>query len=493
MDLFLGVDVGTYETKGVLVDAAGVVHAEARARHGISTPVPGWVEQDADAVWWADLVAVVAELRAAVPDAVIAAVACSAIGPCVLPVDEELRPLRPAILYGVDTRATGEIGLLEERLGTDEIVRRSGNVLTSQSAGPKVLWVERHEPEVAARTRWYLTSQSYLVARLTGRVVIDHATAGYFHPCYDLAHQQWDVDGIADLIPAGKLPPLAWSSEVAGAVTDAAAAATGIPAGTPVVVGTTDAVAEAVGSSVVAPDDLMLMYGSSGYFIRVTAHPHVDPRLWAAPFALPGRFVSAAGTSTAGTATRWIADLLGLDHGDGDTAMFGRLMDLVRAAPPGAGGVQHLPHFSGERTPVHDPDARAAFTGLSLGTGRAELARAVVEGVSASIAAAVSALLEGGHGHPRAVAVGGGTRNEVLVQTVSDLTGLTQRTAATLGAAYGDAMLAAIGTGAVTEEQAVGWVAFSDEVRPGPDRPFRAADRYTRTYRALRAVREGER
>jgi xylulokinase len=496
MELFLGIDVGTYETKGVLVDAAGRVHAEARARHGISTPAPGMVEQDADAVWWDDLVQVASTLRQAAPDAVILAVACSAIGPCVLPVDAELRPLRPAILYGVDTRATAEIDLLETRLGREEIFRRAGNALTSQSAGPKVLWIERNEPEIAARTRWYLTSQSYLVARLTGRVVIDHATAGYFHPCYDLARLDWDVDGVDDLIRPDTLPPLGWATDVAGTVTAAAAEATGIPEGTPVLVGTTDAVAEAVGASVVAADDLMLMYGSSGYFIRVADEPYSDPRLWAAPFALRDRYVLAAGTSTAGTATRWIADVLGLDHGDGDAAMFGRLMELVRSAPPGADGVLHLPHFSGERTPLHDPDARAAFTGLTLTTGRAELARAVVEGVGTSIALAVSALLDAGAVVPRVVAIGGGTRNEVLLQTVSDLTGLVQRTAATLGAAYGDAMLAAIGLGVVTEEEAAGWVAFSGEIVPqdsGEDQELRASSgRFPGTYRALRALREAD-
>ncbi|TCJ24277.1 hypothetical protein E0W80_08370 [Microbacterium sp. PI-1] len=493
MDLFLGIDVGTYETKGVLVDATGRVHAEARTRHGISTPAPGIVEQDADAVWWHDLVEVATTLRSAVPDAVIAAVACSAIGPCVLPVDSELRALRPAILYGIDTRATEEIGILETRLGRDEIYRRAGNALTSQSAGPKMLWVERNEPEVAGRTRWYLTSQSYLVARLTGEVVIDHATAGYFHPCYDLARLDWDLGGIDDLIRRETLPRLGWSTDVAGTVTAAAAAVTGIPEGTPVLVGTTDAVAEAVGASVVAADDLMLMYGSSGYFIRVTDQPHADPRLWAAPFALPGRFVLAAGTSTAGTATRWVADLLGLDHGDGDAAMFGRLMELVRSAPPGANGVLHLPHFSGERTPLHDPAARAAFSGLTLSTGRAEIARAVVEGVGQSIVLAVSALLEGGDVEPRVVAIGGGTHNEVLMQTVSDLTGLRQRTAATLGAAYGDAMLAAIGLDVVTEEQAADWVAFAEEVAPQESLASRlqtAYESFPHTYRALRALRE---
>ncbi|WP_217178656.1 FGGY-family carbohydrate kinase [Streptomyces sp. AC495_CC817] len=487
----LGVDVGTFETKGVLVDVDGAVRAEARVRHELSTPRPGHVEHDADAVWWHDLVEVAGALmpHLAEGDELIG-VGCSAIGPCVLPVDEELRPLRPGILYGVDTRAAAEIELLEQRLSAPEIARRSGNALTSQSAGPKILWIERNEPEIAARTRWYLTSQSYLVARLTGEVVIDHATAGYFHPCYDLASGRWDTAGIDDLFREHTLPPIAWSSGIAGAVTADAAAETGIPVGTPVIVGTTDAVAEAVGASVRAVGDLMLMYGSSGYAILVTETPTADPVLWSAPFALPGRFVAAAGTSTLGTATRWIADQLGLDEDDGDAALFGRLMQLVRSSPPGANGVLHLPHFSGERTPWHDPDARAAFTGIGLATGRADLARAVVEGVGHSVALALSRLLAAAEGEARVVAIGGATRNEVITGVVGDVTGCTQQIAATLGASYGDAMLAAIAVGARTEEQVAGWVTFEEPVVAASDTAaVRAAhERYQSTYRALRAA-----
>ncbi|WP_166997251.1 FGGY-family carbohydrate kinase [Paramicrobacterium fandaimingii] len=495
--LLLGVDIGTYETKGVLVDTNGVVHATARSRHGISTPQPGHVEHDAIDVWWNDFASVSRELVSTMSTGdEILAVACSAIGPCVLPVDAELNPLRPAILYGVDTRADEQIADFERRIGRDEIFRRSGNTLTSQSAGPKVAWIVENEPAIAEAARWYMTSQSFLVATLTGEVVIDHATAGYYHPFYDLAGGCWDLTDFDDIVTPDQLPAIRWSSDVAGTVTAASAAETGIPEGTPVLTGTTDAVAEAVGASVMDDGDLMLMYGSSGYMIRVVSEPVADAVLWSAPFAFPGSYVLAAGTSTAGTATRWAADMLGLDTGEGDDALFSSLMQLVHDARPGAGGVVHIPHFSGERTPFHDPDARGVFTGLSLTTGRAELARAVVEGVAHSVVSAVGAYAEIGMEPTRVMAIGGGTKNDVLVQTVSDLLGFEQNCAATIGAAYGDVILAALGLAVTTKaEVCENWVSIDSTITPrssgDPDVETlrRAHDEFLSTYRALSRAR----
>ncbi|WP_375003272.1 FGGY-family carbohydrate kinase [Aeromicrobium sp. CTD01-1L150] len=497
VQLLIGLDIGTYEAKGVLVDADGDVRAEARHRHGVSTPAPGMVEHDAEDVWWSGFVTVVRELMGTLTeDDELIGLGCSAIGPCVLPVDEHLRPLRPAILYGVDTRATAEIAEIEAVLGTDEILRRSGNVLTSQSAGPKVRWVERHEPEVAAQTRWYLTSQSFLVARLTGRVVIDHATAGYFHPFYELGELRWNAEGLEALVPPEKLPDVAWSSDIAGTVTAEASRQTNLPEGLPVVVGTTDAPAEAIGSAVVETDDLMLMIGSSGFLIRVCDRPVRDERLWAAPWVLPGRYVLAGGTSTAGTATRWIAEQLDLDELQGDQALFTQLMALARSAPVGAGGVLHLPHLSGERTPFHDPDARGAFIGLSLSTGRAELARSVSEGVGHSLGLALSTFAAAHSRAPRVKAVGGGTRNEIITRVASDVSGFDLDIPDTLGASYGDAILAGLGVGAVSESDAASWVSNRDVVTArGPDddeaRVLRRQHReFTAAYQALRGMRE---
>lgn len=482
--MFLGVDVGTFETKGVLVDASGAVRASAARRHQLATPRPGHVEHDAEAVWWADVVAVTRELVARDLGSVDA-VGVSAIGPCVLPVDAELRPLRPAILYGVDTRAHAQVAALEQRLGIEEVVGRTGNRLTSQSAGPKIAWLHDEEPEIWRSARWFHTSQSWIVAKLTGRSVIDHATAGYFHPFYRLAEHRWDITGCEDLVDLERLPELAWSGEIAGPLDSDAAEATGLTAGTPVIVGTTDSPAEAVGSGVLGTGELMAMYGSSSYHIRVGTDPIVDPDLWAAPFVFDGTSVLAAGTSTAGTATRWVADLLHL-HGE-DDAVFGELLALAQSAPSGSGGVMFLPHLAGERTPLQDPDSRGVLAGLGLAHGRPHVARAVLEGVAHSVVHALSAYDSAGADLRAITAVGGLTRNPVVMRAVSAMSGLDQQVAGTTGASFGDAILGALAVGALADREAArAWVSYRDPVAAVPDARLADDHRdYVRLYEAL--------
>jgi xylulokinase len=464
--MFLGIDVGTFESKGVLVDRSGAVLAQARRRHGISTPSPGLVEQDAEEVWWADVVDIARELMGHPGTGSIDGVGVSAIGPCVVATDERLHPLRPGILYGVDTRATAQMERITQRLGAQEILRRSGNPLTSQSAGPKIAWIADEEPEVWSEARWFMTSQSYLVAKLTGEVTIDHATAGYFHPLYDLASGEWDTTGCEDFIDSDRLPRIGWSTEIAGAVTAAASAETGIPVGTPVIFGTTDSPAEAVGAGVIGEGELMAMYGSSGYFIRVGDRLRTDPRLWSAPFVFPGTYVLAAGTSTAGTATRWLADLLDLTDTH-DEQTFSRLVALASESEPGARGLLALPHLAGERTPFQDPLSRGVLIGLGLQHTRGDVARAVLEGIGHSIAAALLAFETAGAAPSRVTAIGGATRNPFIIGTVSTVTELTQEIADTDGAAFGDAFLAALGVGAVdTAESVRAWVRVRDTVIP---------------------------
>lgn len=496
----VGIDIGTFESKGVLVSDDGTVLATAKRRHRISTPAPGHVEHDAELVWWADLTEIARELaaHARARDVSIVSMACSAIGPCVVAVDENFRALRPAILYGVDTRATNEIDELTIRLGEDELLRRSGNLLSSQSAGPKIAWIARHEPEVHAATRWYTTSQSYLVARLTGRMVIDHGTAGYFHPFYDLALGEWTHEGLDDILTVDRLPEIEWADRVAGMLRDDVARELHLPAGIPIVVGTTDAPAEAIGAGVVNDADMMLMYGSSTYMIRVGHQPQTDDVLWSAPFVFNGTYVLAAGTSTAGTATRWICDILGLDDSLGDDAMFTEMMRLSRQATVGSNGVIVIPHFAGERTPVHDADAKGAIIGLTLATGREELARAVSEGIGHSVAHALTRYDSIGMKPSRVVAIGGGTKNDVILDTVTSLTGINQSIAEGPGAAFGDAVLAALAVGVLNDRDGISsWTAVGGQSSPvsseGTATLQRSHRAYVTTYEALKQVRhEGE-
>ena len=196
MRYLLGVDVGSYSSKGVLLDECGTVVASAQRRHEMRVPAPGRAEHDADTDWWMGFCTLSRTLlhEHRIDPADIAAVGCSGIGPCMLPVDAEGRPLRPAVLYGIDTRARDEIVSLNAELDGGAIFARCGNVLTSQSIGPKIRWLQQNEPEIFAKTRRIATCSTYLIYRLTGIWAIDHYTASCFTPCYDLQGLCWNEE-----------------------------------------------------------------------------------------------------------------------------------------------------------------------------------------------------------------------------------------------------------------------------------------------------------
>ena len=271
--------------------------------------------------------------------------------------------------------------------------------------------------------------------------------------------------------------------------------ATGLPPGTPVIVGTTDAPAEAVAAGVLHEGSLMAMYGSSGYFIRVGDSPVTHESLWAAPFVFEGTYVLAAGTATAGTATRWVCDVLGLTEAEDDVT-FARLLELADGSPPGSRGVLALPHFAGERTPFQDPDSRGAVVGLGLEHTRADIARAVLEGTGHAVAEAILTYARAGVPVRRLVAIGGATKNDVITGTVSTVTGLAQEVADSPGAAYGDALLAAYAVGAVTDLSVGDWWSTARTVEPQPEHATVLAfdhEAYVALYRALAPWHQGRR
>lgn len=465
--LFLGVDIGTYQSKGVLVDSAGRIHAHAARDHKMLVPRPGWAEHDAEQDWWGDFVFITKALLAEskVDPQEIAAIATSAIGPCMLPVDAAGTPLRNGVLYGVDTRASAQIAALNAQIGAARILERCGNALTSQSVGPKILWLKQEEPDIYARAASILSSTSYLTFRLTGARVIDHYTAANFAPLYDIHRQDWTADLAPGILSLDRLPRLMWSTEIAGHVTAKAAAETGLAPGTPVTCGTIDAAAEAVSVGVAEPGQMMLMYGSTIFIIQVLDRPLPDARLWAAPWLFPGQHASMAGLATSGTLTHWFRDQFARDlPSDG---AFGMLGKEAAATPKGARGLLCLPHFSGERTPLHDPLAKGAFFGLNLTHGRAEIYRALLEGIAQATAQVMETYAALGAAPAELRAVGGGVKNPVWLQATSDFSGLTQHLSEkSLGASYGDAFLAALAVGAAAPADIARWNPASGSVSP---------------------------
>jgi xylulokinase len=491
MKYLIGIDIGTYESKGVLTDQSGRILAQETAPHDLAIPRQGWAEHDADEVWWSDLRKLTRSVirQAGVAPEEIIAVGCSAIGPCVLPVDDSGAPLRPAILYGIDTRAKEEVAGLTERLGEAWIVSETGTALSAQSAGPKILWLRRHEPEVWERTKRIMTSTSYLVYRLTGRVVMDHYTATTYGPLYSLRKRGWEPRGLREVCDAALLPELDWSTAVAGRVTEQAAVETGLAPGTPVIVGTADAAAEAVSAGVVAPGDTMLMYGTTLFFIEICKAMPQSARLWPAVFLHPDTYALAAGMATSGALTRWFRDqfapLERQVEEEGGTNAYQALAEMAKSVPPGAEGLLMLPYFSGERTPLNDPLARGVVAGLTLSHSRAHLYRALLESVAYGIRHNLEAMREAGQVPSRLVAIGGGTRNRLWLQIVSDVTGQVQEVRTTPGASYGDAFLAGVGAGLFPDMSAIErWLGEAETISPNA----RVKPKYDEYYQLFRAL-----
>jgi xylulokinase len=490
--LLLGIDIGTYSAKGVLCTPEGEVLETAVVEHTMQVPRPGWAEQDADRIWWGGFVALCRRLLSGkYRGADVGAVGVSAIGPCMLPVDRDGRPLRPGVLYGVDTRASAQIDALNREIGEEEIFALSGLAMSAQTMGPKMRWFRETEPELFAQTAQILTASSYLIFKLTGEYVINRHEAPYSAPLMDIERLEYDGRYEDQVVPLSLLPRLAWSTEIAGTITAEAAAETGLAIGTPVSAGTVDAAAEATSVGVVEPGDLMIMYGSTMYLLLVTERPNPHPLVWTTGYNFPGSYDNGLGMATTGALTRWFRDELAgpelTAEQNGGPSAYAALAELAAAVPAGSEGLICLPYFSGERTPINDPDARGVFAGLTLSHTRGHLYRALLEGTAYGTRHNLETLEAIGGTVKRIVAVGGGVKNPLWLQIVSSVTGREQIVPErSIGASLGDAFLAGIAAGIIPSVATLNrdWVRTKTVVHP--DRRQQATyDRYYPVYRSL--------
>ena len=459
---FFGIDVGTSSTKAVVVASDGTILRTAVREHVPSRPVVGHVEMDAG-VWWSEFVSLAEELTG---DVVIDAVGVSGMGPCVLVTDADGRPLRPAILYGVDTRATRQIAALTSRFGEDEILARTGSVLTSQAVGPKLAWLAEHEPDVHDRARRLFMPSSWLAYRLTGSYRLDFHSASQCTPLFDAEALDWYSPWVREIAPGLELPPLAWPGDLAGRVVRAVG---GIRAGTPVTVGTIDAWSEAVSVGAVRAGDLMVMYGTTMFLIATVPRPLRVRTMWGTVGAYPDTRNLAGGLATSGAVTAWLRELVG-------APTYPELLAEAERSGAGARGLLMLPYFAGERTPIMDPDARGAILGLTVTHTRGDLYRAALEATAFAVRHNVDAMVDAGAALSRVVAVGGGTQGGLWTRIVSDVTGRAQvLPRVRVGACFGAAFLAA---GLVGDVRIEDWNPPASVVEPDP----LLAGRYDRLY-----------
>lgn len=455
--LVIGVDFGTGSSKGVLVRAEdGTLIASAVAEHRTLMPKPGYFEHDAEEHWWKDFTSIVNELKAKA-DGPIVAVTTSGIGPCSQFCDAEGKPLRPAILYGVDTRAHKEVAELLDKYGEKAVIEKCGNTLTSQSQGPKLLWTVRNEPRVWEKTKYFFMAHTYAAFKLTGEYVLDRLSASMCDPMYSPKTGDWIPEWCEDVAPGLPLPELKYSNEVAGHITAEGARISGLPEGIPVGVGSTDAFCEALSVGVKDPGDVMLMYGSTIVVDLITDHYVQHRNLWANTSTYPDTFCLAGGLSASGALTQWLKDITGSE--------FAILTEQAGDVPAGSNGLLALPYFAGERTPISDPDARGVIAGLTLSTTRGQLYRALLESTAYGTRHLLEAMAEVGAKGSRYVAVGGGTKGGIWTQIMSDVCGIEQDIPnVAIGASYGDALIAAQLAGEADDSTV--WASVAAKVLP---------------------------
>ena len=479
MTVLVGIDVGTTATKGLAIDPDGTVLAREEAEYPLSTPRPGWSEQDPED-WWRATEAVLARLSATAGGGEPAGIGLSGQMHGLVALDKSDRPLRPAILWN-DQRTQAECDEIESTIGLERLIALTGNRALTGFTAPKLLWLRHHEPDVYAGITKIALPKDYVRLRLTGEHVTDVSDASGT-VLLDVANRRWSEQVLDALkIDPAWLPPVLESPEVSGTT------ATKVP----VAAGAGDQAAGALGVGVDRPGPLSIALGTSGVVFaaldqfaadpqaRVHAFCHAVPQAWHAM----GVMLSAAGSLT------W------LRNATDPQSSFDTLLNEAGQWPPGAEGLLFLPYLAGERTPHPDPDARGAFVGLNIRHDRGALVRAVLEGVAFGLRDSLDLITELG-GRPELGRIsGGGARSDLWTQIIASVLELPlERVRVDEGAAFGAAILGGVAAGAWPDVHAGvrATVRPRDRIDPVPEWVDPYAERRQRfraLYPALRPFR----
>ena len=483
MKLFLGLDVSTTGAKALLINEKGGVVSSATTPLTLSTPYPLWSEQD-PRDWW---IGISNSIHQALEQAGISGSTVTAIGLTgqmhgLVLLNEQGEVLRPAILWN-DQRTSVQCDEMRSRLGRQHLIQITGNDALTGFTAPKILWVQQNEPEIYARVRHILLPKDYIRYRLTGEYAMDKAD-GSGTILFDLKTRNWSPEILSTLeIPANWLPPTFEGPEVTGCVSALAAAETGLAQGTPIVGGSGDCAAQAVGVGAVQPGIIALTLGTSGVVFATTETPLIEPegRLHAFCHAVPGCWHFMGVMLSAAGSLQWYRDTLA------PGVSFDTLVNEAGDIKAGSDGLLFLPYLTGERTPYPDPLVRAAWIGLTVRHTRAHMTRAVLEGVAFGIKDSFRLILQAGLGSIEQVRIsGGGAKSVLWRQIMADVLGVELVTVNTSeGAAFGAALLAGVGAGIYENVQAAceATIQITDHTSPTQDTP--TYQDYYPHYRAL--------
>ncbi len=480
--LILGLDIGTSGTKAVAFDTRGNTVAEASRRYPMAQPRVGWAEQS-PTIWWDAACACLRELTAQIDARAIVSLGLSGQMHGAVLLDGDGEPTCPAILW-CDTRTTAECAEIERTVGLERLIAITGNRALCNFTATKLLWLRKHAPDAYARAVTLLQPKDYIRYRLTGCLAAEPSDA-----CgtmlYDTAHFAWSDELCRALaIDRRLLPPLLRSCDVAGHITPAASAATGLPVGLPVAAGAGDNAAAAVGVGAVTHGQAFTTIGTSGnVYLHTTAFtPDPAGRYHTYCSAVDGEWAQLGAIQAAGLALRWLRDLFGDALGEN---VYDTLDREAEVLPPGSDGLFFLPYLLGERTPHLDDAARGCFIGLRPTHGRGAMARAVMEGVSFALCDGLHLFAAQGV-RPDAMAVcGGGGASDFWRQMLADVFACPiARPLTGEAAALGAALLGGVGVGLWADIPA----ACAAVCRTRGETLPRNTEAYTRIYAVWRGL-----
>ena len=483
MDYVIGVDIGTQSTKALLCDGGGRIIAQRSSSYQPDTPQPLWAEQWPQ-VWLDAVLECIAGCVAAAaaggtgfePDHVRAICISSLYGGSGIPVDENMTPLHPCLIW-MDRRATAEVDWVRANVDMERLADITGNGVDSYFGFTKMLWLKKQRPAVWNRTRYFLPPNAFVIHHLTGTVAVDRSSAGNIGGIYDRRAATWSAEMLAALgIPGSMMPErLVASSEVTGNLGTKVAGQLGLPAGIPVVAGGVDAAMATLAAGVTSPGQHVAMIGTSMCWGFISQQVDARHGLVSMPnvFGGAGDAYVFGGAITAGAAVTWFREQFCRDEAAAVAMTGGDVHDVLEAGaskvPEGSEGLLFLPYLMGERSPIWDGKASGAFIGLTLFHQRDHLYRAVLEGVSFALRHNIEAGMRGASALDDAlIVVGGAAQSDLWMQIIADVTGRPVLTIEeNVEAAMGAALLAAFGVGLATaEEVRRGWVTVVPRAKP---------------------------
>jgi len=455
----LGVDLGTTGLKTALVSSAGELVAEAGMEYATHHPQPNWALQDPED-WWRALQTTVHQVMAEYksPNPPLAGISISSQAPVIVPLDADGRPLMRGMIWA-DKRAEEETKFLQEHIGGDWISQITANYADPFFAAPKYLWLKRHRPDIFDQTHKFLMANSYLNFRLTGRYSLDDSQA-FLQLLVDMNTSDWSPELFEALdLPIEKFPKIYQCLDVIGEVTGQAAEELGIPAGTPVVAGTTDTTAAMAGMGIAQNGEAFISQGTGSNIGLCVAAPKPNRHLICIPHAIPNRWMLSAVMTSTGASVKWFVNELSTRERDyaleSGLDPYSFVTGPAEASQPGSGGVVFLPYLMGEQAPIWDPDARGAFVGISATTTRGDMVRAIMEGIAFGIRQNVEVFLDDGWEVGDVRIQGGAARNSLWNQIISDVINRTVLVPpASSGAPIGDALLVGLATGVYSTPEA---------------------------------------